>query len=127
MQEIDVLLEEYKQLVAICRDYFGFYFRAFILYFAVLGVLLKLFFDFKAQSDERYLIFSTGCLINLGAFVGTYRARRYYLNIASRFEEVVARLSIPDVYFPATIATAKAFMGAVGIFMLLWLVLLRYL
>ncbi len=127
MHELDILLEEYKQLVGTCRDYFGFYFRTFILYFAVVGVLLKLFFDSKAHSDERFLIFLAGGVINVGVFAGSFVARRYYLTIASRFKVVTEKLSIPDVYFPGTIATAKLCIAAVGVLMLMWLLLVKYL
>jgi hypothetical protein len=109
MNDYDVALEEFKTLVAIGRDFFGFYLRAFVLLFAVLGVVFKLFLDALPGSMERAALVYVGEFLSLSAGLGTLAVERQYLAIAQRCDAVTAKLGIPNVYFLGPIRTARLF------------------
>ena len=127
MDSDDIFLEEFKLLVSTGKEYFGFYFRSFILYMAILGILLKLFFDAESNSVERLSIYWIGIGINVSGVIGTLGAFPKYKMIADRCDEVSDAIGIPNVYFAGTIRVAKAFLVGIVIIGIAWLFLAQIL
>ncbi len=123
MNSDDKLLEEFKLLVSTGKEYFGFYFRSYILYIAILGVLLKLFFDAELNSVERVSVYWIGIGVNISGVIGTIGAYPKYKMIADRCDEVSEAINIPNVYFDGTLRVAKAFLTGIFIIGVAWLFL----
>ncbi len=126
MDNSQAKVEEFKQLVTTGKEYYSFFLKSFVVYLAVLGVLLKLYFDATAGSVERLSLFIAGCIFNVGAVAITLVGRRYCLEIAAHFREVTIRLGVTDVYFPGLVATGKAFLTFICIVGLFWFVLIAH-
>jgi hypothetical protein len=125
MDNREFKFEEMKMIVGIGKDYFGFYFRSVILFFAVLGVLFKMFLDSAPGSDARLAIFIAGQLVCVAGVVGTLGAYPKYMLVAKRCKALAADLSIPEVYFPGTTRVAKEFLLGLIIVSALWALLYR--
>lgn len=117
-------LAEFDLLVNTGREYFSLFLRAFALYFAAIGAIVKVFFDAPWGSDERVALFAFGLLLHVGAIVATALGSFWFRPMASRCKQVGGLLGIPDVYYPATVRTAYAFLILEMIFLVAWLGLL---
>jgi hypothetical protein len=127
MENQDREFEELKIVIEIGREYFGFYLRAVIFLLTVLGVFLKLFWDSKSGSGERFAIFVAGQLGSIGGIIVTLVAYPKYRLVAHRCKELTELLRIPDVYFPGTITVANAFLLILIIVSILWTFLYKIL
>jgi len=124
MEAKEKAVEELKILVSFIRDYFALWLKAVAVYFAAIGILAKLLFDAQPGSFERIAFFVFGNFINLCAIIFTLIGKRPYTRIAKRCDEVSESMNIPNVYSPGTIAMAKAFVGGMIIFSIMWMCLI---
>lgn len=115
--------QEFELLVSTGRDYLGLYLRMVAVYFAVLGVALKLLFDAKLGSLERQAFFWFGVVVNISAIGLTALGAKAYSRLARRCDDVAKTLHRPNPYFPAAIAAARGVLVMISLFSVLWFLL----
>jgi len=123
----EIALEEFKAIVSTCREFLGLYLRSFVLYLAVLGILIKLFLDALQGSPPSIAIYIAGLVINIAAIVLTLIGRAYYRRIVDRCEAVCKTLDIPNVYSPGLVSVAWGFLLVILLISGLWVCLAAYL
>lgn len=126
-QKRNLLLEEFKVLVEVCRAYFDLFLKGLVLYFAVLGGSLKFFFDQQPNSLGRIVFLLFGICVNFVGILSTSVAGRHYLQLAKRCKEVCDLLDIPALYYPGTIAAAWVFLGIIITITISWFFLIFFL
>ena len=127
MDDRDFKFEELKVIIDIGKEYFGFYFRAVILLATILGVFLKLLWDAKPGSEERFSLYIAGLLVSIGGIIMTLTAYPKYMLLANRCKALTDDLTIPDVYFPGTTGISKAFLLILIAVTALWAFLYKFL
>jgi hypothetical protein len=120
MTNDEVNLEEFKLVVEAGRDYFAFYLKAVILYFAIVGVLVKAMLDAQHGSDDRLVFWVAGILVHIWALVASVYALRLYTTLSQRCDALARSLGVPNVYFGATTGTARMFTISFAVIGLGW-------
>ena len=120
MAQNNIDLEEYKVLVQITGDYFGFYLRMIVVYLAMIAFVFKLFMDsHKGEPDYLYLYF-IGLLINIIVIVITLIAKNHYVRIKNQCDHVCDKLEIPNVYSPGTMSVGWSFFVCSILLTIVW-------
>ncbi len=110
--------DEFKLLAEQGREYFSYYLRSVALYIAVLGALLKFFFD--AKEGARLPFFLFGVIFNIAVLIAMRTAISVYKTMAVRHTKLSEKLDLADVYYPPTINTSKLYLGIAVISTIVW-------
>jgi hypothetical protein len=121
--KFDRALEEYKMVSQRCSEYFTQYIQSLVVYFAIMGVLLKFFFDAPTGSDSRFAFFAAGYIVTVAALTGLLDARRSYRLLSRRSGELSTVLNMVDISIPPGRTMRMQQYGIFGI-LACWMLLL---
>lgn len=116
----DYGFEEFKLIAEQGRNFFDYYLRGVGLYLAVLGLILKFFFDAPPWSGQRLAFFAFGAVLNISGVVGTWLALRWYKPLVQRSGELARSLGVADIHLPPIHNVGRTMLVVLVIFALSW-------
>lgn len=117
--------EEFKLLVESSRDYLDAFLKGAALYFAIIGIGLKVFFDAPAGSSEQRAVYFFGNLVNGWAVFVCLFSAIAQKGLIDRSYKLAQELGRPNVYTRTSVAAAFAIMlGILGV-TIFWALLYR--